>query len=138
MALMVLNVLAQQINKGFKMTTTKANIKHLLKATFPEYKGRKFYVNFCNQIGFHDLNWGGGTRVQYRACTINGESIQSRVDLNAAAPWNNPMEGVICAIPEGVVIASHGYFCGKECGVSFHVNPVHQNELSTSLNLLVA
>ena len=95
----------------------------LIKATFPDYSGNKVRIIPVDTVTFTDLNWSGGTRNQYQACTLTGENIDSRYDLNSAAPWDNQFEGKSVSIPDGLAIVEHGYFCGKDMGLTIYANP---------------
>lgn len=99
------------------------DVKDIIKATFPGNRKRKAYIVPTNSVRLSDLNWSGGTRAEYRACTLDGKSISSKVDMSMPAPWNNPYEGLEVEIPEGAAIVEGGYFCGKELAVRIHVRP---------------
>ncbi len=101
----------------------KRDVAHLLANTFPHYSGRKFRIELRPTVTFGDLNWSGGSRCQYRACTAAGTPIGDGAEWNACAPWRNPMEGATCPIPPGVVVVEHTMFCGRDCGITFHINP---------------
>lgn len=101
----------------------KSEIRALLAATFPEYAGRTFKIEPAKTVTFWNLNWSGGTRSQFRACSITGQKGGTMDRYNAAAPWNNPAEGKTIELPAGAVIAEHSEFCGKDCGVTFYINP---------------
>lgn len=51
------------MEESFKLSTKQAS--PIVKATFPEYKGRKFKLVFTDTVWFHDTNWGGGSRNKY-------------------------------------------------------------------------
>lgn len=103
---------------------SKKDVLPIVRASFPEWNGRKIRVKASESVRLHDLNWSGGTRSQYRACTINGASIEAKRDLNAPAPWDNQYEGAKCDIPQGIAIVEHSFFCGKDSGLRIHVNPL--------------
>ena len=101
----------------------------LIKATFPDYNGNKVRIMPVESITFTDLNWSGGTRNQYQACTITGESIDSRHNMNALAPWDNQFEGKSVSIHMDLAVVEHGYFCGKDMGLTIYVNPQNMTGL---------
>ena len=105
------------------MKVKKKDIAPFLSATFPEYSGRKFSVEARAHIYLCGLNWDGGSRNQYRACTVTGEPIGSADRFNHVAPWNNQAEGQKVPLPEGCVVAEHTIFQGKDMGVRFYLNP---------------
>lgn len=107
----------------------RRQVETLVKATFPEYRGRKFKVVAAEKVGLYDLNWSGGTRNQYRACTVTGHSTGGSDRYNAMAPWNNPAEGAMLPVPIGCVVVRHGMFCGKDLGLTVYVNPADMPRL---------
>lgn len=94
-----------------------------IRATFPDYKGRKFWITPARSVTLHDLNWAGGTRNQYRTCTLDGRGIGGSERYALMAPWENPAEGVDLALPQGFIVVMHGVFMGKETGVTLYVHP---------------
>lgn len=99
------------------------DVKAIIKATFPNYRKRDVYVKETDKVTLWDLNWSGGTRSEYRACTIEGKPLQNAVDMSLRAPWDNPYEGKEIKIPEGYVVVEGGHFCGKPRNLYINVNP---------------
>lgn len=95
----------------------------IVKATFPDYRRQKVYVKPGEAVELHDLNWSGGTRSEYRACSLSGVSAGDASRYNACAPWANPAEGLRVSIPAGMVVVRGGHFCGKVSALTLHVNP---------------
>jgi hypothetical protein len=106
--------------KGWKKDATIAAI---VRATFPKYNKQKVYIEARETVTLHDLNWGGGTRNEYRACTLNGVATGNLARWNQVAPWNNTAEGMTVPVPAGVVVVRGGHFCGKESSLCIIVNP---------------
>ena len=106
--------------KAWKKDRTIAAI---VAATFPAYRKQKVYIKASESVTLHDLNWGGGTRNEYRAATIHGVEAGNLSRWNAVAPWNNSAEGMSVPVPVGMVIVQGGCFCGKDSTLSIHVNP---------------
>jgi hypothetical protein len=100
-----------------------AGIAAIVRATFPAYKRKKVMVRASETVSIQDLNWSGGTRSQYRACTFDGRSLGSLDKYSALAPWDNPAEGQTLPVPAGAVVVRGGHFCGKESLLTIHVNP---------------
>lgn len=101
-----------------------AGLAALVAATFPDYKRRKLWVRAAETVTFHDLNWSGGTRAEYKACTLSGEQAGSMDRYNAMAPWDGRQaEGKSVPVPPGMVVAKGGYFCGKEAVLTLLINP---------------
>ncbi len=102
----------------------KDEVAPLIRATFPEYRGRTIRVEFRENVSLQDLNWSGGSRTQYRACTLSGEGLGSSAKYNAMAPWDSrQVEGQTVAVPPGACMVRHSYFCGKDVGLTITINP---------------
>ena len=102
-----------------KITTARA--KPIVSKTFPEYKGRKFIVEFTDTVSFYDTNWSGGTRNFYEAVRSDGHHER----LPSFSPWNNPAEGRKIALTPDILIVERAYFCGKDCGITIYAHPCH-------------
>lgn len=100
-----------------------ASIAAIVRATFPEYKRKKVYVYSRDSVTLTDLNWSGGTRSEYRTCTLAGEAIGSTEKYAQLAPWNNFAEGKTIPIPPGFVVVRGGHFLGKPSILSLYINP---------------
>ena len=88
---------------------------------FPEYKGRKFAVEFTPTVTFYDTNWGGGSRNVYTAVSSDGRTAT----LSVPAPWINTVEGKTIEMPVDVLIVKHSFFCGKDMGITIYASPLH-------------
>ena len=100
-------------------------VRHIVDATFPDYRKREVVIDACESVIFHDLNWSGGTKSEYRACAIDGTSNGQRLNMGRPAPWDNPYEGLTVNIPVDCIVAQCGYFCGKPGTLYLHVNPAN-------------
>lgn len=98
-------------------------IKAIVAATFPNYKRTKVLISAAEKATLSELNWSGGSRSEYRACTIAGEAAGSTARYNQCAPWRNPAEGMEVPIPPGMILVRGGSFCGKESMLCLYVNP---------------
>lgn len=100
------------------------DVAQIIRATFPSYRKRKVRIVPSDSVTVYDLNWSGGTRNEYRACTLNGERLGSLARFNAMAPWDNrQIEGATLPIVQGAVVVEGGFFCGKESTLRIHVHP---------------
>lgn len=117
------------MNFNQRQKIRKAQIKPLLKATFPEYRGRTFYATFTTHITIHDTNWGGGTRSTWKAIRMDGGKVSA---LPSYSPWNNPTEGAQIELEPGIVIIEHCIFCGKDLGIRFYAHPSMETHLLTA------
>ena len=102
-----------------RIKVKKSQVKPILAATFPEYKGRTINVEFASTVTFYDTNWGGGSRNSYVAVSSDGRTAQ----LNVPAPWLNVVEGQSIEMPEYAMIVEHSIFCGKDCGITIYAHP---------------
>ena len=105
------------------------DVKPIINATFPKYRKRKVIVKITNKVRFYDLYWSGGTRSEYRACTVSGKAIDSKANMNGPAPWNNPYEGLEIDLPVDAVIVEGGHFCGKPQTLYINVHPDNMPKL---------
>lgn len=108
------------------------DVREIVKATFPDYKRKKVIIQASETVTFFDLNWSGGTKSEYRACTVEGRPLPSNYNMGGPAPWNNPFEGMTVNLPPGAVIVKGGYFCGKVSLLYIHVHPSNMPKLLTS------
>ena len=99
------------------------DLKPIIKATFPNYRKRLVYIKPTTKVTFHGLNWSGGSRSEYRACTVYGKPLPNKVDMSIPAPWNNPYEGLSVDLPPEAVIVEGGHFCGKTSTLRINVHP---------------
>jgi hypothetical protein len=106
-----------------------ADVKAIINATFPDYRRKKVWVYASETVTLHDLNWSGGTRMQYRGATLNGQFAGSADKHNHVAPWDNKAERARVPIPQGHVVVSYGTFCGKPSMLSIYVHPLDMPRL---------
>jgi hypothetical protein len=107
----------------------RADVAAIVSATFPDYRGRKIKVLATESETIHDLNWSGGSRSEYRSCTLRGQYIGGADRYNQQAPWANQGEGKSVPIPPGAVLVRHSIFCGKDVGLTIYVNPADMPKL---------
>lgn len=106
------------------MKVKKSDILPLLRATFPDYQGRRFFVEVKERTILCNLNWSEGTKRSYKACTIEGKPIIASLHLGNIAPWENQFEGKEISIPENVVLVARN-FNGMSESVTFYINPIN-------------
>ena len=114
------------MNHAYKLS--KSQIRGILSATFPDYNGRKFSIEFTPKLTLYDTNWAGGTHNDYAFVRADGRQAM----LDAPAPWVNPYEGQTFDIPADVIIVQHSYFCGADCGITLYANPVNMPKWITA------
>jgi hypothetical protein len=101
----------------------RKDVAAIVRATFPGYKGRKIRIVVQDSVTLIDLNWSGGTRCQYRACTLAGEPLGNTDRFAAMAPWVNPAEGITLPIAPGACVVEHSIFLGKDAGLRIYIHP---------------
>lgn len=105
-------------NKTMRTKLTKKDVKDILSITFPDYRGRKFWLDASGKVWLHDTNAAGGTINEFKA--VSGGKVRG---FSPAAPWNNVIEGKQVEIPVGVCVVEYSVFCGVETGITFYINP---------------
>ena len=102
------------------MKVTKADVRPIVMATFPDYKGRMFTVEPVHSVRLWNLNWSGGTKYTYKAVSMADGNVASLMPI---APWEEYREGLEVDLPTNVVIVKHTYFCGKDLGITVYCHP---------------
>lgn len=106
------------------------SVKHIIAATFPNYRKREVAIDCSGSVTFHDLNWSGGTRAQYKSCSLDGRTGNSLAKYNQMAPWDpRQIEGQTIPIPQGLAVVSAGDFCGKPATMVIHIHPADMPKL---------
>ncbi len=104
--------------------------KAILNATAPGYRKRFVYIDAKEVVELQDLNWSGGTRSQYRGCTLDGRPTGNADKQNQVAPWDQIYgERARVPIPPGMVLVRSGHFCGKVSTATIYVNPADMPKL---------
>lgn len=120
------------------ITVSSKDVAHLLQATFPDYRKKKAIIVPSTEVGLHGLNWEGGSRAMYRACTLSGNATGGADSFHALAPWANPAEGAKLPIPPGMVVVEAGTFCGKPATARVYVNPADMPKFLTAPDPVLA
>jgi len=102
---------------------TEEQVRPVVRATFPDYRGKKFQVVAAESVTLHDLNWSGGSRSSYRACTLTGAPLGGADKYQMMAPWDNPAERQTLPILPGACVVEHCIFCGQDMGLRIYVHP---------------
>ena len=106
------------------INVSRKEVLAIVNATFPQYRGRKIRVAPAEKVGLHGLNWSGGSRSVYRACTLDGQFLGSSAKYNMMAPWDSrQVEGQSLPLMPGACVVEHSYFCGKDSGLRIYVHP---------------
>lgn len=100
----------------------KSEVREVIKAALPNYKGRRITVYPQSSVGLHNLNWCEGTRSRYIAVNLTDLSTIQNEAINQIAPWENGYEGQRLEVPDGVAIVKHTIFQGCHEFVDIIVN----------------
>ena len=105
-----------------------ASIRAIVGATFPAYRGRKFAIEGDGRPVSVTSYWGGGSRDYFAAIDMRSLKGGGRPRVMAVPQNGTPFDGGPVApdgvvVPEGYAIVEHSIFCGKDVGITIHVNP---------------
>lgn len=104
----------------------RRDVAAIIAATYPDHRGRKIEVRPTVQVALHDLHWSGGTRSEYRACTLDGTALGSTERVARLAPWSSAAlaaEGARVELPPGTAVVEHSVFCGRDMGLRVYIRP---------------
>lgn len=93
----------------------KADCKEILKLTFPNYKGRKYNLSLRQNYYISDSYWNGGSRTYTKLVNFNDNKIKELPEMK----W----EGKEFEITDNMLIVTHNYFCGHDCGITIICSP---------------
>lgn len=100
------------------------DVKQIMAAVDPSYRKRQVRIVSAESVEIHDINWCGGTRSEYKACTIDGRVLGSLERFNMMAPWDSrQIEGQSLPLVQGSVVVRFGFFCGKVSTATIYVHP---------------
>lgn len=101
-----------------KIKQTEA-VKNLVKACYPEYKGRKFFIDtrIPNKL---DSFWDSGSKDYFVfADSRTGKVLQVHSNHPAFEP-NQP--NTLNHLPAGMLLVKRSVFMGRECGITIYCN----------------
>ena len=97
-----------------------SEVKAMAHTAFPSYKGRKFKLDNSGHAVNLTSHWDGGSRDQFVILQLGSGQTK-------AVPQNGTMFDRVhvddAVVPAGFVIVEHSVFCGKDLGITFHVDP---------------
>jgi hypothetical protein len=100
-----------------------AEIKAMVTRCYPDYAGRKFriaaQVNPLNVASY----WDGGSRDYFAFyCLTTGKVVP----VPAQSAYDKKLPGADrVMLPDGIVCIERSFFCGKDIGITVHVNPAN-------------
>ncbi len=105
-----------------KVSKRDPDIRRIVDATFPDYRGRKITVRPSTSPIDTRSFWEGGSRSYFAALGL-GSTRVLHVPQNGTAFDGGPIRPDGVAVPVGFAIVEHRIFCGKDVGISIHVHP---------------
>ncbi len=107
------------------ITVRPADIRAIIDATYPDYKGPHARVEVRATAEYHDyqLNWSGGSIMYLKALRCEGAGGFEVIDLRTI--WGSG-QGYKGAIPADMMLVEHVISCGKDLGVRCIVSPGSQ------------
>ena len=85
------------------------------------YAGRSFKAEAAESLRLDGNYWDGGSRSTYAGVNLMTGAVSSAVK-DHGNPFSSPQTPTV-DIPVGCAIMEHSIFCGKDTGITFHVNP---------------
>lgn len=94
-------------------------IRKIAHAAFPNYRGRKFQIEYgVSEINFAGNYWDGGSRNYWAIVYLSNGVAQPLPTVNPLVNFRTQK----ARIPAGYVVVRHTIFCGKDLGLTFYVN----------------
>jgi len=103
------------------MKLRKSDVKDLLAKSFPDYRGRSFELVEQKTIYFDPYGGGGSWSDFVLIDLATGESRPYPKPI--AGPFGDKNAYRDIPLADGTVLVEHATFCGKDCGITFHVTP---------------
>ena len=106
------------------MKTNEATVKQIAKKAFPDYTGRKFYLEAQQHPLDLRSSWQDGSREYFRFVRL--ADMQASQEVPAQSGYDRPVSGLDSfMVPEGFVTVRHTFFCGHDCGLTVIANPAN-------------
>ena len=95
------------------------DIKAIGKTAYPDYRGRKFRLSTRQPVDVRSY-WDGGSRDYFVA--IDLKTMRTMAVPQNGTPFDGgPIRPNGVEVPTGFAIVEHSYFCGKDIGLTIHV-----------------
>lgn len=92
----------------------------LMQSVYPDYKGRKFYLEVMDKEFDVTSYWSDGSRDYYIFVNSNKETLQ----LPNTHPYKqHNEENRIAKLVPGLACIRHTIFCGHDCGLTIMLHP---------------
>ena len=104
-----------------QVSITDPLIKRIIRATYPTYRGRKIrivpqrYPLNCKSY------WDGGSRDYFAFVRLDTFAV---APMPAQSAFDKNIRGAeAVTLPPGIICVEHSIFCGRDTGITIHVNP---------------
>jgi hypothetical protein len=94
----------------------------MARRAFPAYRGRKYKLDNSDHPVSTTSYWGCGSRDYFVALDLATNRILP-IPQNGTPFDGGPIAPNGVEVPPGYMIVEHSIFCGKDMGITFHVNP---------------
>ena len=101
------------------MKLKKADVKQFLELTYPEYRGRSFYLELHNEI-YVELGWQGGSCTYYKLLRETECGLEAFAIDNYIFDSRNFKTFII---DDKTMVVTHKFFCGEDLGVIIYLSP---------------
>lgn len=92
----------------------------LMQDMYPDYKGRKFFLEVTEKEFDVTSYWDEGSRTYYKFVNPNGDVLH----LPDTHPFHqHNKENRIAKLVPGLACVRHTIFCGHECGLTIMLHP---------------
>lgn len=95
-------------------------VEFMLKC-YPEYNGRKFYVEACDHEFETHSYWSGGSKEEFCFIKTNGSILQ--VPSHTHPYTQHCKENRKAKLVPGLACVVHTYFCGQDLGLKIMLHP---------------
>lgn len=113
--------------KPFK--TNDPEVKKIALTAFPHYKGRKFKVKDFYPGKRLDSYWDGGSKDTFAVVELS--SLRS-IPLPNTWAMGSTGQPQADQLPEGLCLVEHSIFCGKDVGITLHLNDANLQKFLTT------
>lgn len=101
-------------------TSQYPKLVSFMKKIYPEYKGRKFFLETTDSTFDTTSYWDGGTRTYYKFVKYDGTVMT----LPETHPFiQHTKENREAQLVQGLVCVKHSIFCGHDCGLTIMLHP---------------
>jgi hypothetical protein len=107
-------------DSAIHVTGKEPEVAAIVRATFPEYAGRKVCIQILD--GPIDVRsyWSEGSRSYFRFLHLDTGTVSAEVPAQSA--FDPPIRNAgSVTVPDGVACVEHSIFCGTDSGITIHI-----------------